>query len=380
MCGLDIWCATYMYHSMRLADLTSLYISKNAKKKQVAEQAMSVVVLGATGNVGKHIVRALLTTPDGPQVVAATRDVSSEGAKALLASVSPALSQLSLTELDMTVSDAAVLATALTGYSVIVLTLPQVLAPADMIACQKTVAEAVADCMKHAEEYGEVIPLVVKLSSYGIDGQHSQGPLGEAHRAGEAAFQDKGIPLVSLRPTSFFSNFEAFDWPTLRDGGRKISSPLGHEARVNWVACEDIGRVAAAIINEHLRFSQGGRKLQHIFRAVDVVGPASNTLSAPDLCRIVGLCLGARHDGSGGREMDADTSVIYQEVALPAQEDYRGLWTFLRQGGFDVQDSESATECLRLLGGRPLTEFKTFVDGLVRDMHDKQIKTNQRTK
>eukprot|EP00624_Nannochloropsis_granulata_P004624 evm.model.NODE_33010_length_23105_cov_32.110020.2 len=337
---------------------------------------MSVLVLGATGNVGRHIVRALLNDPDRPQVVAATRDIGSEGAKALLASASPAPSELSLAELDMTVSDAAVLATALTGYSVIVLTLPQVLSPADMIECQKAIAEAVADCMKHAEEYGGVIPLVVKLSSYGIDGQHSQGPLGEAHRIGEAVFQNKGIPLVSLRPTSFFSNFEAFDWPTLRDGGRKISSPLGQEARVNWVACEDIGRVAAVIINEHLRTSQGGRsKPQCMFRAVDVVGPASNTLSAPDLCRLVGLCLGARSDGSGGRETEAETRVMYQEVALPAQEDYRGLWMFLRQGGFDVQESKSAAECLRLLGGRPLTEFRTFVAGLVRDMRDRQIKT-----
>lgn len=329
---------------------------------------MSVIVLGATGNVGRHIVQALLDGSDYPiHVAAATRDVESDGAKALLIANSAASSELSLVEVDMTMPDADVLAADLAGHSVIVLTMPQALAPADMRECQQTVAEAVAACMEQAQEYGGVIPLVVKLSSYGIDGKLSQGPLGEAHRDGESAFKEKGIPLVSLRPTSFFSNFEAFDWPSLCDGGREINSPLGQEARVNWVACEDIGCVAAGVVKEHLQASQGGRsKAQNVFRVVDVVGPASNTLSAPELCRLVGQCLGAS-GGSGGGE------ISYQEVALP-EEDYRGLWSFLRAGGFDVQDSKAEVECQRLLGGRPLTEFRSFVMGLVRVMEDKQGK------
>jgi len=330
---------------------------------------MSVIVLGATGNVGRHIVQALLDGPDDIQVVAATRDVESDGAKALLASASAASSELSLVELDMTMPDADVLAADLAGHSVIVLNMPQALAPADMIECQATIAEAVAECMEQAKEYGGVIPIVVKLSSYGIDGKHSQGPLGEAHRNGEAAFKDKGIPLVSIRPTSFFSNFEAFDWPDLRVGTRQISSPLGQEARVNWVSMRDIGKIASATIKEHLRVSQGGRhKPQHMFRVVNVVGPASNTLSAPELCRVVGQCLGS--SGGSGRE----AVVTYEEVALPTQPDYAGLWSFLRAGGFDVQDSEAEAECRRLLG-QPLTEFRAFVSSLVvRDMEGKQGK------
>ena len=298
---------------------------------------------------------ALLDDPnDSIHVVAATRDIDSNGAKALLASC-PAWSELSLVEVDMTMPDADVLAADLAGHSVIALNMPQALAPADMIECQQTIAEAVAECMEQAKAYGGVIPLVVKLSSYGIDDK--QGPLGEAHRIGEAAFRDKGISLVSLRPTSFFSNFEAFDWPVLRGGGREISSPLGQEARVNWVACEDIGRTAASVIKEHLRTSQGGRKPQRMFHVVNVVGPASNTLSGPELCRLVGQCLGE--------------GVTYKEVALPTQEDYHGLWSFLRAGGFDVQDSNAELEYQRLLGGRPLTEFRAFVTGLVQDMKDK---------
>lgn len=321
-----------------------------------------VLVLGATGNVGKHIVQALLDDPDDLiHVVAGTRDIESDGAKALLASC-PASSAVSLLEVDMTMPAADVLAADLAGHSVIVLNMPQALAPKYMIQCQQTIAEAVAECMEQAKAYGGVIPLVVKLSSYGIDGKHDQGPLGEAHCIGEAAFRDKDIPLVSLRPTSFFSNFVAFDWPSLSAGGREISSPLGQEARVNWVACKDIGRVAAAVIKQHLQASQGGsKKPQSMFRVVDVVGPASNTLSAPDFCRLVGQCLGE--------------GVTYKALDLPTQEDYRGLWSFLRAGGFDVQDPKAEAECQRLLGGRSLTEFRAFVTGLVKDMKEKQDKS-----
>lgn len=330
-------------------------------------ETMGVLVLGATGNVGRHVVNALLEDdPHGSSpfhVVAATREVESDRAKALLRlpAADSSSSGLSLAEIDLTIPDEDVLAADLAGHSVVVVTLPQALSPADMVSCQETLAEAVSLCMERAEEYGGVMPLVVKLSSYGIDGQISQGPLGEAHRTGEEAFRKKGIPLVSVRPTSFFTNFEAYDWPSLRAGGRQISSPLGKEARVNWVACEDIGRVIASVVKKHLR---GDARIepQDKYRVVDVVGPSSNNLSAPDVCRIVGECLGTEGgDGDGGEV------VTYHETALPIDAAYRGLWSFLRAGGFDVQDARAEDECRRLLGGQPLTEFRVFVECLVRD-------------
>ena len=49
-----------------------------------------------------------------------------------------------------------------------------------------------------------------------------------------------------------------------------FSSPLGRNAAVNWVACEDIGRVAAvALLDPSLDGS-----------VLDVTGPSASTLSA----------------------------------------------------------------------------------------------------
>ena len=58
--------------------------------------------------------------------------------------------------------------------------------------------------------------------------QKTQGPLGDAHRQGEAALCAAGIPwLVSLRPSSFFANFDAYDLPGLLAGEQVVRSPLG---------------------------------------------------------------------------------------------------------------------------------------------------------
>jgi uncharacterized protein YbjT (DUF2867 family) len=52
--------------------------------------------------------------------------------------------------------------------------------------------------------------------------------LGDAHREGEEALRAANIPsFVSLRPSSFFANFDAYDLPGLLQGERCLRSPLG---------------------------------------------------------------------------------------------------------------------------------------------------------
>lgn len=130
--------------------------------------------------------------------------------------------------------------------------MPQPFTPQQMLECQQRLAAVLARTKPRG---------LVKLSSYGIDELSSkfvmvrihactrmnhvplsnpkliehqiihiqtQGPLGEAHREGESALQAANIPwLVSLRPSSFFANFDAYDLPGLLQGGRCIRSPLG---------------------------------------------------------------------------------------------------------------------------------------------------------
>lgn len=147
------------------------------------------------------------------------------------------------------------------GKLFIFLAMPQPFTAPQMLACQQRLARALAQTKPRC---------LVKLSSFGIDDKSSkfvmvgaamrgfckstdgtvcvpfirmekppiptpqtQGPLGEAHREGEAALCAAGIPwLVSLRPSSFFANFDAYDLPGLVAGGRCIRSPLGGCASV----------------------------------------------------------------------------------------------------------------------------------------------------
>ncbi len=134
--------------------------------------------------------------------------------------------------------------------------MPQAFSPQEMLRCQQRLASALSKTKPRC---------LVKLSSFGID-QHSskyvmvsaygwihgcgagsaakqplpppppskknktqtQGPLGEAHREGEEALRAANLPsFVSLRPSSFFANFDAYDLPALMMGDRCIRSPLG---------------------------------------------------------------------------------------------------------------------------------------------------------
>ena len=56
-----------------------------------------------------------------------------------------------------------------------------------------------------------------------------------------------GLPLTSIRPTSFHTNFLTYDAESLRKENC-FRSPLGYQAKVNWVHCRDIGEVAAALL------------------------------------------------------------------------------------------------------------------------------------
>ncbi len=317
-----------------------------------------VLVMGATGHVGQHVVRFL--TGKGIKVTATTRLPSSPAALAL---------GVPLLSLNLATATAPALAAACRGHAAVFFAMPQSFSPADMLGAQQRLVGALLLLLRQEAAEAEAaasslsLPLVVKLSSYGIDNLSptappppcTQGPLGEAHREGEALFRSHALPLVSIRPTSFFSNFELYDWPGLRKRGRSVGSPLGRDARVNWVSCEDIGRVAAEVILGYVNEEKEEKEKAAAagFRVVDVYGPpATNTLSAEAMCGVVSRCL--------GKEEEEEEVVRYEERPLPEEAAYRALWVFLRAGGFNVKERVGGRE------GEGKVGFATFVQGLVR--------------
>jgi hypothetical protein len=105
------------------------------------------------------------------------------------------------------------------------------------------------------------------------------------------------------RPTSFHSNFEVFDAHSIRQESC-FRSPLGSEARVNWVHCRDVGRVSAALL---ARGGGGGGgddvKRGEVHEVVEVTGPMDSTLSAPEMAALISDVLGR--------------TITYEEVPPP---------------------------------------------------------------
>ena len=187
---------------------------------------------------------------------------------------------------------------------------------------------------------------VVRLSSYNIGAEPSQGPLGMAHERIEAYYVQKGLLVVSVRPTSFFSNFQFSVESIVKDG--VMRSPLGTapHSRVNWVSPEDIGGVLAKLLLEpdlRGKTRQGGPLL-----IVNVEGGVENTFSAQEQAAAISG-LGLEYLPNGGE-------VRYEEATPPMSSDYSELWGFLQKGGFSA---EGGGETVReFLGRQP----KLFVD------------------
>ena len=303
---------------------------------QSARLEKRYLVIGGTGNVGKHTVHALvkgLASAEEEQeesavvrVLVGTRSPETFWASYRHPPRCPVL--LEPTQCDAT--DPASLAAAIAAAGLgaasccVFYCLPQQLTPDAMVAS----GEAIVDASVAAG-----VQRLVRVSSLGVQ---TQGALGAAHRATGAYCQTRGLPVSSVCPTSFHINFEKYDLPSIcaEDCFR---SPLGTDARVNWVHCGDIGRVAAALMLQR----EEGRAAVEV---VDVTGPPESTLSAPEMAALL--------SGQLGR------TIRYEEVEPPPMVEYQELWGFLRSGGFDCSHG---ADTVHELTGTPPISFREIV-------------------
>ncbi len=221
---------------------------------------MLIAVLGASGNLGLPLLSSLALHLSEEKSTWKIRAVSRspEILKAKLQSDC----NFDFVYGDVTNSS---IRDSLIGVERVFLCLPQCLSSEEM-----RIADA--NFIEVAKEIG--VKHVVRISSYGIDNYLqgegiTQGPLGEAHLAGERGIVDAGLTLTSIRPTSFSSNFVKYDLQRVLDEG-VFSSPLGTQAAVNWVDCKDIAEVSARAL---LDPSLDGQVL-------NVMGPPCSTLTA----------------------------------------------------------------------------------------------------
>jgi uncharacterized protein YbjT (DUF2867 family) len=196
---------------------------------------MSILVTGATGNVGSRLVRGLVAA--GHKVRAFTRS----GEKAKFDG------DVEIVEGDF--DDKESIRRALQGMSKMFLLSPAI-----------DLERHDANAIDAAKEAG--VQLVVKQSVMGAPTKATHIP--RWHRAGEERLEASGIPYVFLRPSSFMSN--TLGWVGSVKGSGTIYNPLG-AAALPVVHPDDIADVAAAAL------TQPG----HANRAYEVTGPEAMT-------------------------------------------------------------------------------------------------------
>lgn len=187
-------------------------------------------ITGITGQVGGALARALLTA--GQPVRAVARDANraapwaARGCDVALA--------------DMT--DTAALTTACSNTAGVFMLLPPCFDPSPGFPETRAVIDAVGAALRAARPRK-----VVCLSTIGA--QATQVNLLTQLTMIEQAFGDLPMPVAFLRPAWFLEN-AAWDVPTARDAGviRSFLQPL--DRPVPMVATEDVGRTAAALLQD----------------------------------------------------------------------------------------------------------------------------------
>lgn len=249
---------------------------------------MSILVTGATGNIGSRLVRGLVA--GGHKVRALTRS----GEKAKFDG------DVEVVTGDF--MDKESLRRALDGVSRMYL-----------LSAASDLEQHDANAIDAAKEAG--LELVVKHSVTGAPGKGSLIP--RWHRAGEERLEASGIPYVFLRPASFTSN--TLGWVASVKSASTVYNPLG-DAALPVVHPDDIADVAAVVLT-----APG-----HAGKAYDITGPEA--LTTRQQADILGDVLGrpltvvnitdeAMKDGM----LKAGTPPIYVEARVGLVQLLRGI-------------------------------------------------------
>eukprot|EP01028_Stygiella_incarcerata_P012960 TRINITY_DN80996_c0_g1_i1.p1 TRINITY_DN80996_c0_g1~~TRINITY_DN80996_c0_g1_i1.p1 ORF type:complete len:296 (+),score=102.95 TRINITY_DN80996_c0_g1_i1:160-1047(+) len=189
---------------------------------------MNVVVIGATGTVGSHVVKALLASEQKCTIRACTRNVESETAKDL--------AKKGVTPVAFNFDDKEVMKTAIEGCDVVFLVAGTSSGGVDMVAA----THAVVDICK---EVG--VKHVVKLSGMGADPE-SPSPISKMAGLSDQYLMQSGLAWTILRATFFMTNYIPNIRALPERGGMMFGS--AGEGKTSYIHPQDIGDVGAAVM------------------------------------------------------------------------------------------------------------------------------------
>jgi uncharacterized protein YbjT (DUF2867 family) len=189
----------------------------------------SILVTGASGNIGSEVVKQLLS--DAPEVRIKAAVHSSQNVKKVKYDDRVKVIQIDYNEPET-------LREALRSVDKLFLLTPDT----------PKAAELASNMVTEAKKAG--IRHIVKQSVMGADLEADVGTM-RLHRQAEKAIEQSGIPFTFLRPNEFMQNFVNFHSPSIR-GNNAFYVPL-EDAKVSLVDVRDIAAVAVKSLTDEDR-------------------------------------------------------------------------------------------------------------------------------
>ncbi len=284
----------------------------------------TILITGATGNIGSELVALLANQPEIKEIRIATRHPDSAQAELLkaynTATVKPMLYDVEKPE---------TLNKAFQGVDKLFLIAP----------LSDTIMEFQKKTIDMAKEHGVSYIAKVSVDAASPD---TDNPLGKAHWQGEELIRNTGIPSTMLRPTLFMQHLLLV--PGLYEkGDTNLYLPTG-KAKMAFLDCRDIAYVASKLILD----PSIAQSLDNDF--IYLTGPKA--LSAEDMASELSLL-----NGKQFTHIDGESEFLEHSKELGSPAELLEIYKAGAQGYFE----ETHTEDFEKLTGRTPNPFGRFI-------------------
>jgi uncharacterized protein YbjT (DUF2867 family) len=272
------------------------------------EGTMTIVVTGATGNVGRPLVSLLAAA--GAQVRAITRSPNTAGFPDGVASVVEAVD-------------------ALPGASAVFLN-------------SRALGDGLADVVAAARRSG--VTKLVALSAINADDDFSRQPSrvrGDRNKEVEQLSIDSGLAWVSLRPTVFATNFVGM-WAAQIQAGDVVGGPYAQASSAPIVEADIAAVAARALLTDEL-----------VGQQIPLTGPQAFTNT--ELVQVIGRVLGRPL-----QYFEATPDLVRQRfIAIGLGAEFADAYTAMQAAAVDKP--ALVTHEVEKITGRPATTFARWI-------------------